>query len=722
MALNDIVNVVITRQTQSISQAGFGIPLILGANNRFTDRIRFYTSLAEVALDFDPSDPEYIASQDVFAQDVSVERLAIGRRQVDNVDIDIETAMSGQDYSIFINGNEYTVTGTSPYTYSVVTLNNDLVPNNRISVQLNGTEVGTVTSVIDFSSDFVASNSILPRVNGVNLSPAVTFTTDQATTIALVATKIEAATGVASATVTGPRQITVVFSAPGDNTVDSVITTGGASQPVANIGEGGFVYTTSSAQTMQNIATALDNSAGVESATVSGLNNRTITVVGPNGTTATVDSFVVSKGTSQAIASITNPQQNSSAATIGSLFVTEINSDVDRVVNANYANGLLTLSSRNPGTPYTARVSTSIVNPNQARVKITQVLPNALYDVTINNITTSYVTPNNVQSATQIVTALVDLINDQGFSVSATNNNDGTFELSSDNSQQNFSLRVSPEIMTIQQGLIINPLQPSQGVALDLDAVRASDNNWYGLVLTDRTVGTVLAAAGWTESNEKLFGTASNDLSIINVAPGDDLTSIAYQLGALGYNRTFVMYHQDAEFDYPEAAWFGAVLPLIPGSETWKFKQLRGVSYSNLTTNQSNNALGKKANTYEFVAGVGITGNGTVISGEYIDVIRGIDWLKARIQEFVFAVLVNNPKVPYTDKGIATIQAEVLRALSLGIDNGLLTDDPEPVVTVPRARDVPLNDKNARILRNVVFSATLAGAVHFVSIRGNISV
>lgn len=476
MALNDIVNVVITRQTQSISQAGFGIPLILGANNRFTDRIRFYSSLADVALDFAPSDAEYIAAQDVFAQDVSVERLAIGRRQVDNVDIDIETAMSGQDYSIFINGDEYTVSGTSAFTYSIVNLNNDLVPNNRISVKLNGVEVGTVTSVIDFTSDFVASNSIVATVNGAPLSANV-YTTDQATTIAAVAAKIATGIRVLSATVTGPRQITVVFNAPGDNTVDSVVTTLGASQPVAEIGEGGFVYATSSAATMQTIATALNNSAGVESATVSGLNNRTITVVGPNGVTAEVNSFVVSKGTSQATAQITNPQQNSSAAVIGADFATQINSDNDRVVNATYANGLLTLSSINPGTPYTTRVSTSIVNPNQARVRVTQVLPNALYDVTINNITTSYVTPNNIQSATQIVSSLVDLINAQNFMVSATNNNDGSFELSSDNSQQNFSLRVTPETMTVQQGLIINPLVASGSVSSDLDAVRASDNN-----------------------------------------------------------------------------------------------------------------------------------------------------------------------------------------------------------------------------------------------------
>lgn len=201
-----------------------------------------------------------------------------------------------------------------------------------------------------------------------------------------------------------------------------------------------------------------------------------------------------------------------------------------------------------------------------------------------------------------------------------------------------------------------------------------------------------------------------------------DTSSIAFQLFSGGFARTFLLYHQDADDDFPECAWFGRVLPLEPGSETWKFKTLATISYSNLSTTQSQNARNKKANTYEFIGGRGITREGTVSAGEFIDIIRGVDWLTARIQEFVYSVLVNNNKVPYTNAGIAVIQAEVKRALQLGIDNNFLSSDPEPEVTVPDAASVPPTDKANRILRNVQFNATLAGAIHAVEIQGIVTV
>ena len=84
--------------------------------------------------------------------------------------------------------------------------------------------------------------------------------------------------------------------------------------------------------------------------------------------------------------------------------------------------------------------------------------------------------------------------------------------------------------------------------------------------------------------------------------------------------------------------------------------------------------------------------------------------------------MVNNPKVPYTDAGIAVIQSEVMRALALGVSNYFLASDPSPVVTVPKAADVPPTDKANRILRNVKFQATLSGAIHVVVVRGIVSI
>ena len=76
----------------------------------------------------------------------------------------------------------------------------------------------------------------------------------------------------------------------------------------------------------------------------------------------------------------------------------------------------------------------------------------------------------------------------------------------------------------------------------------------------------------------------------------------------------------------------------------------------------------KNANIYETIAGVNITREGTVAEPEFIDVIHGVDWLTARIQERVYAALVNQPKIPYTNAGIAAIESLVREQLDAALD------------------------------------------------------
>lgn len=724
MPLNDIVNVVITRQTQSVSEQGFGIPMILGTNVNFTDRIRFYSDMTEVAEDFSSNTSEYIAAQDIFSQEISPPQIAIGRRQVDNLTLDVVTAITGKQYSVTANNITASYNATSAFVYSVANLNNDLVLGNRIKVTLNGTGIGTVTSVIDFNIDFVASNSILATVNATGLTPVI-FNTSQAVTMGLLATEILNGSNVLSATVTGARQITVVFNAVGTNTVNSVITTLGATQPMATIAEGGFLFNVDTATTMQDIATQILVQFPTYSATVSPTPSRILTVSAPIGTSATLNNFIVTGGASQAVATILTPQQPVTDITIASGLSAVINAIALFPVTATPdGNGNINFTNKTLGVPYTFRAESNIGNPNNANVKVTQILPETTYTVTINGVEFSYTTLINVQTANEIVQALVDLINlvPQQVVVNASNNNDGSFNINSVNPIDEFSLSVSNEIMSIEKGLVITSLINANSVTTDLDAIVNVNNDWYALISVDRDKPTVLAIAGWIETKRKIFGTASDDLAIINVQAGVDVSSISALLNQAGYVRSFVMYHQDASFDYPEAALMGRCLPLIPGSETWAFKRLNTISYSKLTTTQQNNALNKKTNIYTFVAGVGITQNGTMAQGEYIDIVRGIDWLTARIQEGVFSLLVNNNKIPYTDGGISTVQAEVLRVLKLGIDNGLISDNPDPTCTVPLAVNVPSVDKTNRILKNVRFQCTLAGAVQAVEIFGNVSV
>ena len=115
-------------------------------------------------------------------------------------------------------------------------------------------------------------------------------------------------------------------------------------------------------------------------------------------------------------------------------------------------------------------------------------------------------------------------------------------------------------------------------------------------------------------------------------------------------------------------------------------------------------------------------------SGEFIDVIRGRDWLTARLRERIFGLLINARKVPFTNAGIDQVTSEVSAQLTEGIGAGYLSPDNLEgqdvpfVVTAPTAQEVSKADKIARLLPNVAFEATLAGAIHAVQINGSIQV
>lgn len=734
MPLSDIVNVQITRQTQSPTQAGFGTLMILGENKNWNDRLKRYSNMQDVSEDFNSYDKEFIASQDFFSQPVTPPFLYIGRRTVDTVGILVETAMPDQNYTATINGNDVTVNSTTLVQDSVVTL------------------TGIMTYTITFSTAFNAgTTAITPIVNGVELA-STPWTTDQVTTIGLVATEIGLAAGVTSSTALG-NVITVVFAASATATVNAVTVVGTGSQPTVAITNNGplvasnsiavslngssvtgspFTYASTSLATLTTIANAIiadlntGYSPGIANCVISGVNNNILTVTSNPNQAGIINSFVVTLGASQATAAIVNSTQPTDANTIADALKVAINAfSPDLEVTAstpNTPNGTVTLTADVSGVPYTLAVSTDITRPTKARIVITQPLPNQAYTVLLDGTPFIYQAPNDVADNEQISAGLVALINADTptTGVVATDNLDGTFEVEKDNG---VLIQVKPlEAMVIQKGLIIQPYVPSASVVDDLIAIQDVNDEWYALACTDRTSATVQAISAWVETQIKIFGTASDDPDIIDEAPGVDLTSIAAILNDAGRVRSFVMYHQEAADDFPECAWFGNCLSFVPGSETWMFKTLNSVSYSDLSTNQENNAFGKQCNTYEFVGGFGITQRGTMAQGEYIDIIRGVDWLTSTIQTLVYSILVNNPKVPYTDSGITAVEGQIRKALQQGIDNNFIAQNPAYQIFVPTAASVPSVDKSNRILKNVKFQATLAGAIQAVEITGTVSV
>lgn len=78
--LTDYVTITITQNSVGVTRAGFGVPLILSATAAFVERIRFYTDLAAVIVDFPvTTSAEYLAAQAMFSQSPCPTKIAIGR-------------------------------------------------------------------------------------------------------------------------------------------------------------------------------------------------------------------------------------------------------------------------------------------------------------------------------------------------------------------------------------------------------------------------------------------------------------------------------------------------------------------------------------------------------------------------------------------------------------------------------------------------------------------
>jgi hypothetical protein len=256
-----------------------------------------------------------------------------------------------------------------------------------------------------------------------------------------------------------------------------------------------------------------------------------------------------------------------------------------------------------------------------------------------------------------------------------------------------------------------------------LSKMKEQNNDFYAVSVSARQMANQQQCAQWIQANEKLGGLCSGDSAISDEETGD----IAAWAKLNNLDRVFVFFHPDAKladdaFDelsaadpIPEAAYFGKMLAKQPGSATWKFKELQGVPTYELAQGQVKNVEDKNATWFMETAGVPMTSNGQVASGEYIDVIHGVDWLKARIQNLVFTALVNVDKVPFTDPGVQMVVSPLKAALEEAKKNGILASYE---IVFPAAADVSPTDKGKRFLPDIEFGGVLAGAIHGTKIKG----
>lgn len=318
-------------------------------------------------------------------------------------------------------------------------------------------------------------------------------------------------------------------------------------------------------------------------------------------------------------------------------------------------------------------------------------------------------------TATIIATAIVALFTGVTGVTAALVSGGPTFSLTAASGKL-FNLKGLPR----PQDLTVLDSTTDPGIAADLAAVYADNpDSWYSIGFDHSGKAEIAAAAAWVETVRKLCIVNTSDTECITSSTSD----IASTIKNASYVRTDVLFSGNELLSYSALAWQGVMLPKNPGSATWAFKQLAGITPDVLNTSQKNYAKTKNLNTYTPLAKQGRTQWGQAGGGQYTDIVLGTDWLFARIQEAEFAVFASNDKVPFTDSGVDSLRSAALAVLKTATTSAynLLATTPAPLVTFPLVADVSDIDRQNRHLPGGTFTARYQGAVHTVDIAGTIS-
>lgn len=252
------------------------------------------------------------------------------------------------------------------------------------------------------------------------------------------------------------------------------------------------------------------------------------------------------------------------------------------------------------------------------------------------------------------------------------------------------------------------------GIATDLANVRNADADWYGLALDNNSAAIIEAADVFAETQDMLLGADTCDsIAFDNTAT----TDVGYVLKLASAGRVIIGFPNKDTASYMGVAMLAERFPHDPGSVgaggTFALKSLVGVIPGAWSATQIANLRAKNYVTYITTAARSHTLDGKVAGGEFADVVRGLDWYRIRSEERIANLLLNNDKIPFTDRGISQVYSE-LAAQQLDGEAVELFVPGTSTLVVPKRSAVNPTDRANRKLTGIHGTVTLAGAIHLV--------
>lgn len=242
------------------------------------------------------------------------------------------------------------------------------------------------------------------------------------------------------------------------------------------------------------------------------------------------------------------------------------------------------------------------------------------------------------------------------------------------------------------------------------------NKDFYFIVMPENTPAKVLAVAA------KLDELKNGKIIVTRVA---DTTNLAtYKENTVKYENLVIFYHE-VEGEYPDAALVGQLGSLPVGSITWKAKTLKNITADEeITKTELINIHEAGAIAYVVKAGDKVTSEGITHSGEYIDVVHSKDYLINNIQYAVQKQINKSEKIPYTNTGIASLEAVVISVLQQAFTQGIIAETknvPEYTTNFPDVSHTTEADRKDRKYELGTFEFRIAGAIHTALIKGTLT-
>ena len=282
-------------------------------------------------------------------------------------------------------------------------------------------------------------------------------------------------------------------------------------------------------------------------------------------------------------------------------------------------------------------------------------------------------------------------------------------------------------------GSILSQGQIAEDFATAITAIENVNGDWYAMGALKKYRDTTDAKdmADEIESRRKMFFIATND---VNTLVLNDTSTFMYYLKNLNYKRSAGEYHDNANL-YPEVSLMGQQLPKPVGSTNWAYKTHAGIAEGAevdipavvLSELQKDAALDVNCNVYTTVLAadfvyLGTMGGGKNVDkeGEFIDIIRNIDFLQARTEEGLMSLLLEKDIIPFTNAGITIVDTRLKSRLDeYGVKQGILVEG-SIITTFPKRSEVSQSDRDDRLLPDGTFIAELQGGINKVVIRGTV--